>query len=137
MPEPPREYDAAANAVIGAAIEVHRHLGPGFLESVYEEALSIELGLRGIRFQRQKPLSVSYKGKSVGDSRVDLWIDDRLIVELKALDRILPIHHAQLISYLKTSSLPLGLIINFNEKLPKNGIRRIVMSADSRSFVAF
>ena len=137
MLEPPKEMDVAANAVIGAAIEVHRHLGPGFLESVYEEALSIELGLRGIRFERQKPLSVNYKGQSVGDSRVDLWVDDRLIVELKALDRILPIHHAQVISYLKAGSLPLGLIINFNEKLLKNGIRRIVMSADSKSFVAF
>ena len=137
MLEPPIELDVTANAVIGAAIEVHRHLGPGFLESVYEEALSVELGLRGIRFERQKPLSVHYKGRSVGDSRVDLWVDDRLIVELKALDRILPIHHAQLISYLKAGALPLGLIINFNEKLLKNGIRRIVMSTDSKSFVAF
>jgi len=136
MLEPPRELDVAANAVIGAAIEVHRHLGPGFLESVYEEALSVELGLRGIRFERQKPLSVYYKGQAVGDSRVDLWVDNRLIVELKALDRILPIHHAQLISYLKAGALPLGLIINFNEKLLKNGIRRIVMSADSRFLVA-
>ena len=137
MLEPPKELDAAANAVIGAAIEVHRHLGPGFLESVYEEALSIELGLRGIKFERQKSLSVYYKGQSVGDGRVDLWVDGSLIVELKALDRIIPIHHAQLISYLKAGALPLGLIINFNEKLLKNGIRRIVVSADSKSFVAF
>jgi GxxExxY protein len=137
MLEPSKELDLVAKAVIGAAIEVHRHLGPGFLESVYEEALSVELGLRRIRFERQKPISVQYKGQSVGDARVDLWVDDLLIVELKALDRILPIHQAQLISYLKAGALPLGLLINFNEKLLRNGIQRIVMSSDLRSIVAF
>ncbi len=127
--EPPEQLDRTANAVIGAAIEVHRHLGPGFLESVYEEALSVEFGLRSIRFEKQKSVEVQYKGHSVGHSRVDLWVDDRLIVELKAVDTILPIHHAQLISYLKAMALPLGLIINFNVKLLKNGVQRIVLSA--------
>jgi GxxExxY protein len=134
--EPSTELDLVAKAVIGAAIEVHRHLGPGFLEGVYEEALSVELGIRRIRFERQKPISVHYKGHSVGDNRVDLWVDDKLIVELKALDRILPIHQAQLISYLKAGEIPLGLLINFNEKLLRNGIQRIVVSGDSRTFVA-
>jgi len=137
MLEPSKELDLVAKAVIGAAIEVHRHLGPGFLESVYEEALSVELGLRRIRFERQQPVSVQYQGPSVGDARVELWVDDLLIVELKALDRILPIHQAQLISYLKAGALPLGLLINFNEKLLRNGIQRIVMSSDLRSIVAF
>ena len=136
MLEPSTELDLVAKAVIGAAIKVHRHLGPGFLEGVYEEALSVELDIRRIRFERQKPISVQYKGHSVGDSRVDLWVDGKLIVELKALDRILPIHQAQLISYLKAGALQLGLLINFNEKLLRNGIQRIVMSGDSSSFVA-
>jgi len=136
MLEPSKELDWVAKSVIGAAIEVHRHLGPGFLEGVYEEALSVELDIRRIRFERQKPISVQYKGHSVGDSRVDLWVDGKLIVELKALDRILPIHQAQLISYLKAGALQLGLLINFNEKLLRNGIQRIVMSGDSSSFVA-
>src|SRR5688572_8251250 len=131
MPEPPREFDMAANAVIGAALEVHRHLGPGFLESVYEEALSVELRLRGVSHERQKSVSVQYKGHAVGDSRVDLCVEGKLIVELKASERILPIHQAQLISYLRAAALPLGLLINFNEKLLKNGIQRIVVSDKS------
>jgi len=129
MLEPPRKLDDVAKAVIGAAIEVHRHLGPGFLEGVYEEALGVEFRLRGIRFERQKALSVRYKGCPVADSRVDLWVEDGLIVELKAVEKILPIHHAQLISYLKAGALPLGLIINFNERLLKDGVRRIVLSS--------
>lgn len=131
MLEPPRELDTAANAVIGAAIEVHRHLGPGFLESIYEEALAIELTLRNVRFERQKAVSVNYKGHSVGEGRVDLFVDGMLIVELKAMDKILPIHQAQLMSYMRAASLPLGLLINFNEKLLRNGIQRIVMSAEA------
>jgi len=132
MLEPSRELDAAANAVIGAAIEVHRHLGPGFLESVYEEALAIELTLRDIRFERQKAVSVNYKGHSVGEGRVDLLVDGMLIVELKAMEKVLPIHQAQLMSYMRAATSPLGLLINFNEKLLRGGIHRIVMSAEAQ-----
>ena len=128
MLEPSRELDAIANTVIGSALEVHRHLGPGFLESVYEEAVAAELDLRGIGFERQKSISVSYKDRSVGEHRVDLLVENNLIVELKAVEKFLPIHKAQLISYLKAAGLPLGLLINFNEKWLKNGIQRIVLT---------
>jgi GxxExxY protein len=128
MLEPSRELDAIANTVIGSALEVHRYLGPGFLESVYEEAVAAELDLRGIGFERQKSISVSYKDRSVGEHRVDLLVENNLIVELKAVEKFLPIHKAQLISYLKAAGLPLGLLINFNEKWLKNGIQRIVLT---------
>lgn len=128
MPEPPKELDGLANKVIGAALEIHRHLRPGFLESVYEEALAIELGLRGIVFERQRPVAVYYKNRPAGVYRVDLLVGGSLVVELKAAEKILPIHKAQLISYLKVSGLPLGLLINFNEKLLKDGIQRIVLT---------
>jgi GxxExxY protein len=129
MKEPSAEIDALAHTVIGAAIEVHRVLGPGFLESVYEEALAVELRLRGIPFQRQAMLAVDYKGHPVGEGRLDLLVGGQLIVELKAVETLLPLHSAQLLSYLKTTGQPLGLLINFNVPVLKDGIRRIVRSA--------
>ena len=128
MLEPPRELDAIANRVIGSALEVHRFLGPGFLEGVYEEAVAAELNLRGIEFERQKSIVVFYKDRPVGEHRVDLLVGNALIVELKAVEKFLPIHKAQLISYLKAAGLPLGLLINFNEKWLKNGIQRTVLT---------
>jgi len=92
--EPDAETDRLAQVVIGAAIEVHRALGPGFLESVYEQAMSIELGLLGISFERQVSVAVNYKGHSIGESRLDLLVDGRLIVELRAVDQLAPIHGA-------------------------------------------
>jgi GxxExxY protein len=129
MLEPPRELDAIARAVIGAALEVHRMLGPGFLESVYEEALSIELELRGILFERQKLIGVSYKGHRIGEGRTDFLVDGSLVVELKAAERLLPIHHAQVISYLKAARCRLGLLINFHERLLRHGVRRVVLTS--------
>ena len=126
--EPSTELDGLANAVIGAAIEVHRSLGPGYLESVYEEALGIELSDRMIAFQRQHPISVLYKGKTVGEGRLDLLVGDRLIVELKAVETLLPVHKAQVISYLKASRLHLGLLVNFNASVLRDGIQRVVYS---------
>lgn len=128
MKEPSAELDRLAHAVIGAAIEVHRVLGPGFLESVYEEALCVELKLSGIPYERQAVVAVDYKGHAVGESRLDLLIGGALIVELKAVDALAPIHSAQLISYLKATGRPLGLLINFNVPTLKEGIRRIVLS---------
>lgn len=128
MLEPPRKYDAVTSAVIGAALEVHRILGPGFLESVYEEALAIELELRGIPFNRQRIISVSYKGKPIGEGRTDFIIEDSLIVELKAAERVLPIHQAQVLSYLKATGCRLGLLINFHERLLRDGIKRVVLT---------
>jgi GxxExxY protein len=113
---------------IGAAIEVHRVLGPGFLESVYEEALCLEFRLRGIRYERQKPVKVEYKGQYVGEGRIDILVDDRLIVELKAVRLIPAIDKARVISYLKASNRVLGLMINFHVPLLKDGIQRIVRS---------
>ncbi len=126
--EPPQEVDAVAARVIGAALEVHKALGPGFLETVYEHALAVELELRGISFERQKSVAVTYKSRPIGEHRLDFLVDGRLVVELKAVETFLPIHKAQLISYLKAANLPLGLLINFNEKWLRNGIERVVLT---------
>jgi GxxExxY protein len=115
--------------VIGAAIEVHQLLGPGFLESLYEEALCVELSLRGIRFARQVRVGVAYKEKTVGEARLDLLVEDCLVVEIKAVEVIAPIHIAQVISYLKTTRLSLGLPITFNVPLLRLGIKRVIHNA--------
>ena len=132
MLEPPRELDTNASAVIGAALEVHRDLGPGFLESVYAEAMAVELGLRGVHFERQRPVSVLYKGHEVGEGRLDFIVDSSLVVELKAVEKLLPIHQAQVLSYLKAVRCRLGLVINFHERLLRDGIKRIVFTAPDR-----
>ena len=126
--EPERKTDELAHAVIGAAIEVHRVLGPGFLEEVYERALCVELRLRGIPFERQKPTKVEYKGEYVGEGRLDLLVDDRLVVELKAVREAAPIHTAIVLSYLKAIDRRLALLINFKVPRLRDGIRRIVLS---------
>ncbi len=129
MQEPSKDVDQLTHEVIGAAIEVHRVLGAGFLESVYEQAPAIELAERGIPFVRQSPVSLAYKGHPVGQARFDLLVDEILIVELKAVDALNPIHSAQVINYLKATGYPLGLLINFNVlKLKDGGIKRIVLS---------
>lgn len=126
------ESDSALNqlsqAVIGAAIEVHRELGPGFLEVVYEEALCQELKARQIPYVRQAPVHINYKGNLVGEGKLDILVASRLIVELKAVDQLMPVHKAQVISYLKMTGLFLGLLINFNVPILKDGIQRIVLS---------
>jgi GxxExxY protein len=128
MREPSQRVDGLARQVIGAAIEVHRILGPGFLESVYEEALAIEFTLRGIPFERQKPIELIYKDKPVGDSRLDFLVGQMLVVELKAIEIVHPIHTAKVISYLKMTGLDLGIIINFHVEQLKDGIKRIVVT---------
>jgi len=128
MPEPNEQVDSLAHAVIGAAIEVHRELGPGFLESVYDEALAVELALRKIPFLRKPVVGVRYKGVAVGEGIPDLIVGGLLVVELKAVEAVHPIHRAQVISYLKASGLPLGLILNFKVVLLKDGIERIILS---------
>jgi GxxExxY protein len=124
--EPDKKTDELAHAVIGAAIEVHRQLGPGFLESVYEEALCVELAAGKIFFERQKEINVIYKGYQIGRQRVDLLVGQVLIVELKTIEEFAEIHKAQLISYLKATGPSLGLLINFNVPVLKNGIQRVV-----------
>ena len=121
--------DALTQTVIGAAIEVHKALGPGLLESLYESALCRELTLRNIPHERQVSLPVRYKGEPIeGNLRLDLVVANTLILELKAAERILPIHEAQLLSYLKLSGLPVGLLINFHEIRIKDGLKRLVRS---------
>jgi GxxExxY protein len=129
--EPSREVDELAHAVIGAAIEVHRHLGPGYLEGVYEEALAWEFQSRRIPFERQRPIGVRYKGHLVGEGRLDFLVGALLIVELKAVDALSSIHDAQVISYLKSTGLHLGLLINFHVSVLKHGIRRVILSSPS------
>ncbi len=127
--EPSKEVDEIARLVIGAAIEVHRVLGAGFLESVYESALAQELQRRAVRFERQYVMPVLYKGQDIGLHRVDLLAEGQLIVELKAVEQILPIHRAQVISYLKAFNKQLALLMNFNvQVLRDGGIKRIVYS---------
>jgi GxxExxY protein len=113
--------------IIGAAIEVHKHLGPGLLESAYEECLCRELELRGINFERQVPLPLNYKGLKLDCGyRLDLLVEDKVIVELKTVEAIAPIHEAQMLTYLKLRDVRLGLIINFNARLLVEGIKRLV-----------
>jgi GxxExxY protein len=126
--EPDAELDALARSVVQAAIEVHRILGPGFLESVYEEALALELALTGVQFERQVPISLDYKGSQVGHARLDFLVGKRLVVELKAAESLLPVHAAQVLSYLKATRQPLGLLLNFNVLFLQQGIRRLVNS---------
>jgi GxxExxY protein len=125
-----RDTEAQRNSlselVIGAAIEVHRHLGAGLLESVYEECLCYELGQKKISFQRQLELPVTYKGLELNiNYRMDLVVNDWLLLELKSVDKLLPIHEAQLLTYMKLAKLDTGLLINFNVPVLKNGLKRM------------
>lgn len=122
------QRDPLTNKVIGAAIEVHRILGPGMLESVYELCLCQELGLLGIPLRRQVPIPIRYKGVELdGGFRLDIVVDNALILELKTVDSLMPIHEAQLLSYMRMSGLKTGLLINFNVPVLKNGIKRMKM----------
>lgn len=122
------QFDELSNRVIGCALEVHRHLGPGLLESTYEQCLAHELAVAQIAFRLQAPLPVEYKGIKLDCGyRVDVLVRDKLIVELKSVERILPIHQAQLLTYLKLAEVQVGLLINFNVKQLKDGIRRLVL----------
>jgi len=115
--------------VIGACIEVHRHLGPGLLESAYHQCLCHELSLRRISFQTEFPLPVDYKGTHLNCGyKADLLVDGRLLVELKSVDALSPVHEAQLMTYLRLGRWEVGLLINFNVKMLKDGIKRRVMN---------
>ncbi|QDU90697.1 hypothetical protein Pla175_41070 [Pirellulimonas nuda] len=129
MNEPSEQVDQLAYQVVGAAIEVHRVLGAGFLESVYAKAIAVELLLRGVAFEIEHPISLRYKGQPVGDARLDLLVGGLRIVELKAVERIIPIHHAQVINYLRATELQLGLLINFNVSKLTDGIERVVLTS--------
>lgn len=122
------EFDKLSNRVIGCALEVHRALGPGLLESAYEQCLAHELSLAGINFRLQVPVAVEYKGIKIDCGyRIDMLINDELIVELKSVERIVPIHQAQLLTYMKLAEVKVGLLINFNVEILKAGIKRFVL----------
>jgi GxxExxY protein len=127
--EPSKEVDDLAHKVIGIAIEVHRVLGPGYLENVYEKAMRIEFESQKILFENQLKVQVAYKGQLIGQGRIDFLIGSLLPVELKAVSALLPVHQAQLISYLKMTNLQLGLLINFNVPLLKHGIKRVIFNS--------
>jgi GxxExxY protein len=127
-PEPTEREDAFAREVIGAAIEVHRVLGPGLLESIYEEALCIELTERQIPFVRQRQIDLIYKGHVIGAGRLDLLVGDALVVELKAVESLTDVHLAQVLSYLRTTGYHLGLLINFNVAVLRKGIKRVILT---------
>jgi GxxExxY protein len=122
----PHYLNELSREVIGAAIEVHISLGRGFLESIYEMAMVEELTRRDIPFERQVPMAIAYRGKLVGEHRLDLLVAGELVVELKAVAAIAEPHVAQTISYLKAGSFRLGLILNFNVRRMKDGVRRVV-----------
>ena len=122
------KFDPLSNQVIGCAIEVHRNLGPGLLESTYEECLAYELSQASIPFKLQLPIPVEYKAVKLDCGyRLDLLVDDQLIIELKNVDKLTNIHQAQLLTYMKLAKVKIGLLINFNVEMLKNGVKRFVL----------
>ena len=121
------EINRLTQKIIGCAIEVHKQLGPGLLESVYEAALCIEFEEINIRFERQKSLAVNYKNRSIGEFRVDILVKNIVVLELKSVERHDPLFEAQLLSYLKSDNYRVGLLINFNTRLLKNGRKRLIL----------
>ncbi|MAG21403.1 MAG: GxxExxY protein [Candidatus Marinimicrobia bacterium] len=120
------ELNKTTEKIIGCTVEVHKTLGPGLLESVYEKALCIELKNGGLKFESQKSLPLSYKGVDVGEFKIDVLVEDKIVLELKSVERHDPVFEAQILSYMKLGNYPLGLLINFNSKLLKNGIKRFI-----------
>lgn len=123
----PEEVEATIFRVIGAAIEVHRHLGPGYLESTYHRACCIELRLRGIGFESKRAVEVTYKGERLHGQQLDLVVGGCVVVEIKAVAQLEEIHASQVVSYLRATGLRAGLLINFNAVVLKAGVRRIVL----------
>jgi GxxExxY protein len=122
------EFDELSYRVIGCALEVHKTLGPGLLESTYEHCLAHELALSSIPFQRQVPMPVAYKGSLLDCGyRIDLLVEDTLIIELKSTDKMLPVHEAQILTYMRLARKSIGLLINFNHVYLKQGIKRFVL----------
>lgn len=121
-------FDELSKRVIGCALEVHKNLGPGLLESTYEQCLAHELKCAGIPFMLQHPLPVNYNGIKLDCGyRVDLFVDNKIIVELKSVDKVLPIHQAQLLTYMKLAGVKIGLLMNFNVRFMREGIKRLVL----------
>src|SRR5688572_27308727 len=120
-------FDTLSETIIGCAIEVHRHLGPGLLESICESALCIELRAAGLSFQRQVSLPLWYKGELLGEHRPDLIVGEQVVVEVKSIERLAPVHTAQMLTYLRVAQLRVGLILNFNSAVLRSGIKRVLL----------
>jgi GxxExxY protein len=124
----PNEVNQISGKIVDSAFEVHTTLGPGLIESVYESCLAHELAQRNLRYERQKTVPIQYKGVVLnGDLRIDLLVEAAIVVELKAVEGLLPVHEAQLLTYLKLTGCRLGLLINFNVPVIKSGIKRMVL----------
>jgi len=120
-------HNSLAKIIVDSAFQVHKRLGPGLLETVYETALTHELSKRGLTVDRQRPISIEYDGVCFDEGfRADLLVNDKIIIELKSVEKIIPVHRKQLLTYLRLADMRLGLLINFGENLIKNGISRIV-----------
>ena len=120
------KLDLLSKQIIGAAIEVHKEIGPGHLEAAYEEALAYEFSLRDIIYERQKEIPVYYKKRLVSRARLDFLIDNEIVLELKAVEMLLPVHRAQILSYMKAGKIKKGLLINFNVALLHHGVQRFI-----------
>jgi len=123
------DEELVAHEVIACALVVHRELGPGYLESFYRKAMCLELQAHALAFETEKAIDVTYRGSSIGMHRVDLIVQGLVVVELKAVDAIDPVHRKQVVSYLKATKLRLGLLINFDVELLKHGLKRMVLSS--------
>ena len=129
MREPTEEENRIANKILDAAFIVHRELGPGLLESAYEFCLCDVLNDYGLKYERQKMMSIPFRGKIVDAGfRADLVVEDKVLIELKSVEKLIPVHEAQILTYLKLSKITLGYLLNFNAKLLKHGMKRFVLS---------
>jgi GxxExxY protein len=122
----PDVLERIISRIIGCAIEVHRRLGPGLSEGLYEDALTIELEFQGLKFDRQREILVHYRDKLLRPQRLDLVVEDQVVVEIKAVEQLHPIHRAQLLSYVRSAGLPVGLLVNFNGETIKGNVKRVV-----------
>ncbi len=121
------EFEELTERIIACAMEVHRQLGPGLLEATYEAAMCVELDSDGLSYQRQVVFPVHYKGRVIGEYRIDRLVDDKVIVEIKSVERFDPVFEAQVLTYLRVTEKKVGLLINFNKRLLKDGIKRFVL----------
>jgi GxxExxY protein len=123
----PDEINSITERIIGCAIQVHKQLGPGLLEGIYESALCVDFELAGLRYERQVTIPVAYKGRVIGDHRLDFVVEGLVVLEIKSVERIEPVFEAQVLTYLKISGKRIGLLINFNSRLLKTGVQRFVV----------
>ena len=123
----PEDFEDLIRETIGCCIAVHRELGPGLLEGIYSRAVGLELAAAGIAFEREKRYAVTYRGTHLCEQRLDFVVDDRLVLEIKAVEYLVPIHHSQILSYMRVAQLQAGLLVNFNVAVLRDGLKRKVL----------